>query len=115
MSTLAYLLALQSSLMGLPWRPVVKNPPSNAEDVGLIPGWGTKIPHAAGQLSLCAATTEPTCSRAQAPQLESLRATTTEPTCSAARVPQLERSPCATTKSPRAAVKDPACCKEDPM
>ena len=24
--------------------PGVKNPPSNAEDVGLIPDWGTKIP-----------------------------------------------------------------------
>ena len=23
-----------------------KNSPSNAEDVGLIPGWGTKVPHA---------------------------------------------------------------------
>ena len=33
---------------------VVKNPPSNAGDAGLIPGWGTKIPHAAGQLSPCA-------------------------------------------------------------
>ena len=32
--------------------PVVKNPPSNAGDTGLIPGWGTKIPHASGQLSL---------------------------------------------------------------
>ena len=31
--------------------PVVKNPPSSAADVGSIPGWGTKIPHAVGQLS----------------------------------------------------------------
>ena len=38
---------------------VVKNLPSNAEDAGLIPGLGTKIPHAIGQLSPCAATTEP--------------------------------------------------------
>ena len=30
---------------------VVKNPPCNAEDAGSIPGWGTKIPHAEGQLS----------------------------------------------------------------
>jgi len=30
---------------------VVKNPPSNVGDVGLIPGGGTKIPHAVGQLS----------------------------------------------------------------
>ena len=35
-----------------------KNPPANAGDVGLIPGPGTKIPRAAGQLSLCATTTE---------------------------------------------------------
>ena len=32
---------------------------ANAEGLGLIPGWGTKIPHAVGQLSLLAATTEP--------------------------------------------------------
>ena len=37
---------------GLPGGPVVENLPSNAGDVGLIPGWGTKILHAAGQLSL---------------------------------------------------------------
>ena len=28
---------------------------SNAGDVDLIPGWGTKIPHALGQLILCMA------------------------------------------------------------
>ena len=39
--------------------PVVKNPPSNAVDAGLIPGRGTKIPHAARQLSPHATTTEP--------------------------------------------------------
>ena len=39
--------------------PAVKNPPSNAGGAGLIPGQGTKIPHAAGQLSLHAAITEP--------------------------------------------------------
>ena len=39
---------------------MVKTLPSNAGDSGLIPGQGTKIPHAAGQLSPCAATTEPT-------------------------------------------------------
>ena len=38
-----------------------KNPPSNAEDVGLIPGWTTRILHALGQLSRYAATTEPLC------------------------------------------------------
>ena len=43
-----------------PGGPVVKNPPSNAGDAGLIPGRGTRIPHASGQLSPQATTTEPT-------------------------------------------------------
>ena len=30
---------------------MVKNPSSNVGDVGLIPGWGTRILHAVGQLS----------------------------------------------------------------
>ena len=34
-----------------PGGPVVKNPPANARDAGSIPGRGTKIPHAVGQLS----------------------------------------------------------------
>ena len=29
----------------------MKKPPSNAGDVGSIPGQGTKLPHAAGHLS----------------------------------------------------------------
>ena len=53
-----------------PGGPVVKNPPSNAGETGSSPGRGTKIPHAAGQLSLCTATTEPAHSGACAPQLE---------------------------------------------
>ena len=32
--------------------PLVRDLPSNAGDMGSIPGWGIKIPHAAGQLSL---------------------------------------------------------------
>ena len=68
---------------------MVKNPPSNAGDVGSMPGGGTKIPHAVGQLSPCATTTEP-----HATTRESLRAT---------------------TKSPCTAMRDPACCKEDPV
>ena len=44
-----------------PGGPVVKNPPYNAGDVGLIPGQGTKTPHAVGQLSLHATTTELVC------------------------------------------------------
>ena len=34
-----------------PGGPLVKNLPCNAGDVGLLPAWGTKIPHAAEQLS----------------------------------------------------------------
>ena len=41
---------------------MVKNPLCKAGDVGLIPGWGTKMPNAAKQPSLQAATTESTCS-----------------------------------------------------
>ena len=38
---------------------MVKNLPANAGDTGLIPGPGTKIPHAVEQLNLCTTTTEP--------------------------------------------------------
>ena len=38
---------------------MVENLPSNAGDAGSIPGRGTKIAHAAGQLSPCAPATEP--------------------------------------------------------
>ena len=41
---------------------MVKNLPANAGDMGSIPDWGTKIPHATGQLSpQPATTTEPAC------------------------------------------------------
>ena len=43
----------------MPGGPAVKEPPSNAGDMGLTPGRGTKIPYAAGQPNLCATTTEP--------------------------------------------------------
>ena len=81
--------------------PVVKNPPSNAVDMGSIPGWGTKIPHVAGQLSPHTTTTE----RARMPQ-------TTEPMRSGAHVPQLEReNPHATTREkPARHNEDSACC-----
>ena len=53
-------------ILKLTWRdfpsgPVVKNPPSNAGDMDFIPGQGTKIPHAAGHLSLRATIRESTC------------------------------------------------------
>ena len=69
-----------SKCQDFPGGPVVKNPPASTGDVGWIPGRGTKIPHALGQLRP--------------------RTTTTEPTCPGARMPQLERSPQATAKSP---------------
>ena len=37
---------------------MVKNPSANAGDVGLIPCQGTRIPHAAEELNLCATSTE---------------------------------------------------------
>ena len=37
---------------------MVKNSLSNAEDVGSIPGWGTKIPYTKGQPSQSATTRE---------------------------------------------------------
>ena len=49
---------------------MVKNLPSNAGNMGSIPGWGIRISHATGWLSLHAATTEPSCSKAHAPQQE---------------------------------------------
>ena len=52
-----------------------KKLPHNAGDTCLIPGWGTKIPHATAQLSLCAPITEPALSRAHVLQLESPRIT----------------------------------------
>ena len=41
-----------------PSGPVIKNLPCNAGDVGLIPGWGTRIPRAMEQLSPRASTAE---------------------------------------------------------
>ena len=85
---------------------MVKNPPSNARNTGSIPGQGTKIPHAAGQLSPCTTTTEPTHlnERACVPQ-------TTEPTRSGTHVPQLEsENPQAATREKAAHHKEePAC------
>ena len=66
--------------------PGVKNLPSNAGDAGLNTGQGTKIPHAAGQLSLCSTTIElmRINERVRGPQ-------TTEPMRPEAHAPQPER------------------------
>ena len=68
-----------------PGGPVVKNAPSIAGDVGSIPGRGTNNPHAAGQLSPCATSTELVRlnERVHMPQ-------TTEPMRSGTRTPQLQ-------------------------
>ena len=47
---------LKISSWGFPGGPVVKNMPSSAVYVGSVPGWGTKIPHAMGQVSPWVAT-----------------------------------------------------------
>ena len=49
-STTAAPRALQR---GCPGGPVVKNLPANAEDMGSVPAWSRKIPHASEQLSPC--------------------------------------------------------------
>ena len=45
--------------MDFPGGPVIKSLPSNAGNTGLIPGQGTNILHATGQLSPHTITTEP--------------------------------------------------------
>ena len=62
-----------------------KNPPANAGDTGLIPGQGTKIPHAEGHLSLCGTTKKPVNPRGRALQREVTA----------------RRSPSAATREPR--------------
>ena len=42
------ILAKLGEARDFPGGPVVKIPPSNTVGAGLIPGWGTKAPHAAG-------------------------------------------------------------------
>ena len=104
--------------------PAVKNPPYNARDMGLIPGQGTKIPQAAGQLSPHATTTELARLNQRACVLqttESTRsnphATTTEPMRPGACVPQLKRKPARRNQreARAAATKDPACLNRDRM
>ena len=53
-----FILTIKKKYRDFPGGPVVKNPPSYAGDMGLIQGQGTKIPHAVGQLSPRATTTE---------------------------------------------------------
>ena len=48
-----------SSNRDIPGGPMVKNPPCSSGDSGSVPGRGTKIPYATGQLSQPAPTAEP--------------------------------------------------------
>ena len=50
---------LKRNSENFPSSPAVGNPPSNAGDVGSIPGRGTKIPRASGQLSTWATVKRP--------------------------------------------------------
>ena len=59
-----------------PGGPVVENPSCNIGDTCSIPGWGTKIPHAVGQLSPRATTKEPERHNYRAHALWSLGAAT---------------------------------------
>ena len=81
--------------MDFPGGPVVKNPPANAENTGLISG--------PGRFHM------PQGNQAHAPQLLSPCATTTE-----ARTPRACAAGEATTmRSPRATTRKPACCNKD--
>ena len=53
-----------------PGGPVAENPPSYAGGASSIPGWGTKIPQATGELSPRTTATEPAHSGACKPQLK---------------------------------------------
>ena len=77
---------------------MVKNLPSNAGDTGSIPGQGTKISDAVGQLSPCATTTEPACSGPcvlRTPHGATREAHTLQ-----------QKIPCAATKIPRVTMKN---------
>ena len=74
---ISFQAAIESNTVrDFPGDPVAKNLSCNARAAGLIPGWGTKIPHATEQLSLHTTATEPTYSRAHVPQLDRPSTTT---------------------------------------
>ena len=56
--------------MNFPGGSVVKNLPSSVRNTGSIPSQGTKIPHAARQLSSRTAASEPVCRNAGPPLLQ---------------------------------------------
>ena len=86
--------------------PVVKNPPYNAGDTGLIIAQGIKILHVAGQLSQHATTTEPTRPGAYTPQLEKRK----NPHATTRKKPTHHNN-----EPVRHNEKDPACLNKDPV
>ena len=78
-----------------PGGPVVRTPASGAGVAGSMSGWGTRIPHATGQLRLRATTPKPPASTREAAscQLQS------------PRTPEPASYPGATGKTPHAATK----------
>ena len=60
---------------------MVKNSPCNAGDMGSLPGWGTKIPQAAEQLSLQTTPSEPVPFGAPVPHWRGLMLQRPEPAC----------------------------------
>ena len=81
---------------------MVKNQPSSARETGSIPGRGTKIPHAEGQLRPHAATTEAARSGACA-QLESPCAASRKPVRCKEGSRMLQRRSCMPQLRPTAA------------
>ena len=91
-------------ILDFPGGPVVRSPPANAGDTGLIPGpGGSHMPRSSSAralqlLSLCSRAHEPQLlklahSGARMPQLLSLSAVTTEAHVPRARAPQQEKPP----------------------
>ena len=91
---------IKSSLSrDFPGGPTVRNPPAGVGDMGSIPGLGTKIPHAPGQLSLRTTAAEP---HAWIPCSATGEASAIQSLCTAAR----EELPLAATReSVQAATK----------
>ena len=86
-------------ILGFPGGPVVKNPPANAGDTGLIPGWGRY--HATGQLNPVSQLLSP-CSGAHELQLW-------KPTCSTAH----NKRSYGNEKPKHHDYRKPICSKED--
>ena len=82
----------------------VKNPPSNAGDIGSIPGWEIRIPPAPVQLNPCAPTTEPQCHNWREAGMEQLE--------KEAHLPQ-PRVPLQQQKDLACRKEDPECCNQD--